>query len=125
MSPCDPEVQLGDLAVLVRSVDSVLLLEYVKRGSGFFRNVSVNTCPAKRSSVRNLGSRVLKGRTPDHSASLILANATASVPSVKQEPDTKKLRCHRHLGKSPNAEYARQRQCGVVCRGYDCSSVRL
>lgn len=125
MSPCDPEVQLGDLAVLFRSVDSVLLLEYVKRGSGFFRNVSVNTRPAKRSSVRNLGSRVLKGCTPDHSAFLILANATASVPSVKQESDTKKLRCHRHLGKSPNAEYACQRQCGVVCRGYDCSSVRL
>lgn len=57
MSPCDPEVQLGDLAVLFRSVDFVLLLESVNRGSGFFRNVSVNTHPAKLgSSVRNLGS---------------------------------------------------------------------
>lgn len=56
MSPCDPEVQVGDLAVLFRSVDFVLLLESVNRGSGFFRNVSVNTCPVKPSSVRNLGS---------------------------------------------------------------------
>lgn len=57
------------MAVLFRSVDSVLLLEFVKRGYGFFRNVSVNTSPAKflvdahSSPARNLGSRVLKGRT--------------------------------------------------------------
>lgn len=47
MSPHDTEVQLRDIAVLFRSMDSVLLLESVKRGSGFFSNVSVNTSPAK------------------------------------------------------------------------------
>lgn len=68
--PHDPEVQLRDMAVLFRSVDSVLLPESVKRDYGFFRNVSVNTSPAKFlvdahcSPARNLGSRVLKGRTP-------------------------------------------------------------
>lgn len=108
------------------AVDSVLLPEFVKRGYGFFRNVSVNTSPAKflvDAYCEEPRLQGAKGTYSSHSASLILANVTASVPSVKQEPDTKKLRCHRHLGKCQNAECARQRQCGVVCRGYDCSDV--
>lgn len=59
MSPHDPEVQLRDIAVLYRPVCSMLLLESVKRGSGFFRSVNINTNPSKLIS-EELSSRVSK-----------------------------------------------------------------
>lgn len=47
MRPQEAEVQLRDIAGPSRSVGSMVLLESVKRDSGFFRNVSISTNPGK------------------------------------------------------------------------------